>query len=89
MIVITIAFVSCVVWLRSGIERSAGMELPVLRFGVCRSSDLSIHVQRFFPRTNALLQPSRGAMTARQMTGFHRTQDVPCMENNTLEIQLL
>ena len=28
-------------------------------------------------------------MTALQMTGFHRTQDVSCMENNTLEIQLL
>ena len=28
-------------------------------------------------------------MTALPMTGFHRTQDVSCMENNTLEIQLL
>ena len=63
--------------------------LPILRFGVCRSSDLSIHVRRIFPRTNALLQPSRGAMTALQMTGFHRTQDVSRMENNTLELQLL
>ena len=66
MIVITIAFVSCVVWvylrlpdanspllwLRSGIERSADRKTPlplsVLRFGVCRSSDLSIHAQRIF-----------------------------------------
>ena len=48
--------------------------LPILRFGVCRSSDLSIHVQRIFPRTNALLQPSLGAMTALPMTGFHRAQ---------------
>ena len=33
--------------------------LPILRFGVCRSSDLSIHVQEdILPRTNALLQPS-------------------------------
>ena len=48
--------------------------LPILRFGVCRSSDLSIHVQRIFPRTNALLQPSLGAMTALPMTGFHRVQ---------------
>ena len=48
--------------------------LPILRFGVCRSSDLSIHVQRIFPRTNALLQPSLGAMTALPMTGFHREQ---------------
>ena len=63
--------------------------LSILRFGVCRSSDLSIHVQRNFPRTNALLQPSLGAMTALPMTGFHRAQDVSCMENNTLEIQLL
>ena len=63
--------------------------LSILRFGVCRSSDLSIHVQRIFPRTNALLQPSLGAMTALPMTGFHRAQDLPCTENNTLEIQLL
>ena len=48
--------------------------LPILRFGVCRSSDLSIHVRRIFPRTNALLQPSLGAMTALPMTGFHRAQ---------------
>ena len=41
---------------------------------VCRSSDLSIHVRRIFPRTNALLQPSLGAMTALPMTDFHRTQ---------------
>ena len=48
--------------------------LPILRFGVCRSSDLSIHVRRIFPRTNALLQPSLRAMTALPMTGFHRAQ---------------
>ena len=41
---------------------------------VCRSSDLSIHVQRISPRTNALLQPSLGAMTAPPMTDFHRAQ---------------
>ena len=28
-------------------------------------------------------------MTALPMTGFHRVQDLPCTENNTLEIQLL
>ena len=63
--------------------------LSILRFGVCRSSDWSIHVRRIFPRTNALLQSSLGAMTALPMTGFHRAQDLPCTENNTLEIQLL
>ena len=63
--------------------------LPILRFGVCRSSDWSIHVQRNFPRTNALLQPSLGAMTTLPMTGFHRTRGFPRMENNTLELQLL
>ena len=64
--------------------------LPILRFGVCRSSDLSIHAQEdSLLYTNALLQPSLGAMTALPMTGFHRTQDLPCTENNTLEIQLL
>ena len=41
---------------------------------VCRSSDLSIHVQRISPRTNALLQPSLEAMTAPPMTDFHRAQ---------------
>ena len=41
---------------------------------VCRSSDWSIHVQRISPRTNALLQPSLGAMTAPPMTDFHRAQ---------------
>ena len=63
--------------------------LPILRFGVCRSSDLSIHVRRIFPRTNALLQPSLRAMTALPMTGFHRMRGFPRMENNTLESQLL
>ena len=63
--------------------------LPILRFGVCRSSDLSIHVRRIFPRANALLQPSLRAMTALPMTGFHRTRGFPHMENNTLELQLL
>ena len=63
--------------------------LSILRFGICRSSDLSIHVRRISPRTNALLQPSLGAMTALPMTGFHRVQDLPCTESNTLEIQLL
>ena len=48
--------------------------LSILRFGICRSSDLSIHVRRISPRTNALLQPSLGAMTALPMTDFHRTQ---------------
>ena len=46
-------------------------------------------MQRIFPRTNALLQPSLGAMTALPMTGFHRTRGFPRMENNTLELQLL
>ena len=62
--------------------------LSILRFGVCRSSDLSIHVRRIFPRTNALLQPSLRAMTAHPMTGFHRAQ-ISLHENNPLEIQLL
>ena len=63
--------------------------LPILRFGVCRSSDWSIHVRRIFSRTNALLQPSLRAMTALPMTGFHRTRGFPRMENNALESQLL
>ena len=47
---------------------------PISDFAFCRSSDLSIHVQKISPRTNALLQPSLGAMTALPMTGFHRAQ---------------
>ena len=53
----------------------------------CRSSDL--YIQAYISYANALPQPSLRAMTALPMTGFHRTQDVSCMENNTLEIQLL
>ena len=51
--------------------------LPCIRlilFLVCRSSDLSIHVQKIPSRTNALFQPSLRAMTALPMTGFHRAQ---------------
>ena len=44
-------------------------------------------MQRIFPRTNALLQPSLRAMTALPMTGFHRARIAP-RGNNALEIQL-
>ena len=63
--------------------------LSILRFGVCRSSDLSIHVQRIlsFTQTHcfSLLsgpwQPFQWPIfTARRLL---------CMEDNTLEIQLL
>ena len=94
MIVLTIAFVSGIpaAYMPESLNAETSHAYHAqgsLISVVCRSSDLSIHVRRIFPRTNALLQPSRGAMTALQMTGFHRTQDVSCMENNTLEIQLL
>ena len=94
MIVITIAFVSGIpaAYMPESLNAETSHAYHAqgsLISVVCRSSDLSIHVRRIFPRTNALLQPSLGAMTALPMTGFHRAQDWPCTENNTLEIQLL
>ena len=93
MIVITIAFVSCISWLRSGIERDADRKLSLCcQFIV--SGFVGLLTDPFMRRrhsshTNALLQPSLRAMTALPMTGFHRAQDLPCTENNALEIQLL
>ena len=78
MIVITIAFVSCFSWLRSGIERYADRKLsPCCQFFV--SGFVGLLTDPFMCRihsshTNALLQPSLGAMTALPMTDFHRTQ---------------
>ena len=93
MIVITIAFVPCFSWLRSGIERYADRKLSLCcQFFVSGFVGLLTYPfmrRRHSSHTNALLQPSLGAMTALPMTGFHRTQDLPCTENNTLEIQLL
>ena len=95
MIVITIAFVSCLVWvclrlldanapllwLRSGIERDADRKLSLCcQFFVSGFVGLLTYpfmCGGFPPCTNALLQPSLGAMTALPMTGFHRTRGFP------------
>ena len=82
MIVITIAFVSGIpaAYMPESLnaETSHAYHAQVSFISVvCRSSDLSIHVRRVFPRTNALLQPSLRAMTALPMTGFHRTRGIP------------
>ena len=78
MIVITIAFVSCFSWLRSGIERYADRKLsPCCQFFVSGFVGLLTYpfiCRRLSSHTNALLQPSLGAMTALPMTGFHRAQ---------------
>ncbi len=78
MIVITIAFVSCISWLRSEIERSADMKScrKCCQFFVSGFVGLLTYpfMCRQFSCTNALFQPSRGAMTALPMTGFHRAQ---------------
>ena len=80
-------------WLRSGIKRYADRKLSLCcQFFVSGFVGLLTYPfmrRRHSSHTNALLQPSLGAMTALPMTGFHRTQDLPCTENNTLEIQLL
>ena len=81
MIVITIAFVSCFSWLRSGIERYADRKLsPCCQFFVSGFVGLLTYpfmCGGFPPCTNALLQPSLGAMTALPMTGFHRARITP------------
>ena len=65
-------------WPRSGIERSAGRKLsPCCQFFVSGFVGLLTYpfiCRGFSLRTNALLQPSLGAMTALPMTDFHRTQ---------------
>ena len=78
MIIITIAFVSCFSWLRSGIERDADRKLSLCcQFFVSGFVGLLTYpfmCRRHSSHTNALLQPSLGAMTALPMTGFHRAQ---------------
>ena len=78
MIVITIAFVFCFSWLRSGIERDTDRKLsPCCQFFVSGFVGLLTYpfmCRRHSSHTNALLQPSLRAMTALPMTGFHRAQ---------------
>ena len=79
MIVLTIAFVSRIpaAYMPESLNAETSHAYHAqgsLISVVCRSSDLSIHVRRIFPRANALLQPSLRAMTALPMTGFHRAQ---------------
>ena len=68
-------------WLRSGIERYADRKLsPCCQFFVSGFVGLLTYpfmCRRHSSHTNALLQPSLGAMTALPMTGFHRTRGFP------------
>ena len=79
-------------WLRSGIERYADRKLSLCcQFIVSGFVGLLTYpfiCRRLSSHTNALLQPSLGAMTALPMTGFHRARITP-RGNNALEIQLL
>ena len=81
MIVITIAFVSCISWLRSGMERYADRKLSLCcQFFVSGFVGLLTYpfmCRRHSSHTNALLQPSLRAMTALPMTGFHRARITP------------
>ena len=63
--------------------------LSIHRFGVCRSSDLSIHVQEtFFPHKRIASAFSPGHDSSSN-DWFSPHAGIPRMENNTLELQLL
>ena len=63
--------------------------LPIHRFGVCRSSDLSIHMQEtFFPHKRIASAFSR-SHDSPSNDRFSPHAGIPHMENNTLELQLL
>ena len=81
MIVITIAFVSCFDWLRIEMERYAdavtSAHCQFIVSGFVGLLTYPFMRRRLSSHTNALLQPSLGAMTALPMTGFHRTRGFP------------
>ena len=63
--------------------------LSILRFRVCRSSDLSIHVQEtFFPHKRIASAFSR-SHDSPSNDRFSPHAGISRMENNTLELQLL
>ena len=93
MIVITIAFVSCISWLRSGMERYADRKLSL-----CCQFFVSGFVGLL---TYPFMRRGFSPLRKRIASAFSRSHDspsndrfsphagIPRMENNTLELQLL
>ena len=93
MIVITIAFVSCISWLRSGMERYADRKLSL-----CCQFFVSGFVGLL---TDLFMRRGFSPLHKRIASAFSRSHDspsndrfsphagIPRMENNTLELQLL
>ena len=63
--------------------------LPILRFGVCRSSDLSIHVRRISTLHKRIASAFSRSHDSPSNDRFSPHAGIPRMENNTLELQLL
>ena len=93
MIVITIAFVSCISWLRSGIERYADRKLsPCCQFFVSGFVGLltDLFMRRgFSPLHKRIASAFSPGHDSPSNDRFSPRAGIPRMENNTLEIQLL
>ena len=63
--------------------------LSILRFGVCRSSDLSIHVRRISTLHKRIASAFSRSHDSPSNDRFSPHAGIPRMENNTLELQLL
>ena len=92
MIVLTIAFVSCFSWLRSGIERYADRKLsPCCQFIV--SGFVGLLTDLFMCRGFSLAQTHCFSLLSEPWQPFQwpvfTARKFLCTENNTLEIQLL
>ena len=93
MIVLTIAFVSCFSWLRSGIERYADRKLsPCCQFIV--SGFVGLLTYPFMRRGFSPLHKRIASAFSRSHDSpsndrFSPHAGIPHMENNTLELQLL
>ena len=92
MIVITIAFVSCVSWLRSGIERYADRKLsPCCQFFVSGFVGLLTYpfMCEGFPSHKRIVSAFSRSHDSPSNDRFSPHAGIPRMENNTLESQLL
>ena len=93
MIILTIAFVSCISWLRSGIERYADRKLsPCCQFFV--SGFVGLLTYPFMHRGFSLLHKRIASAFSRSHDSssndrFSPHAGISRMENNTLESQLL
>ena len=93
MIVLTIAFVSCFSWLRSGIERYADRKLsPCCQFFVSGFVGLLTHLfmrRGFSPLHKRIASAFSRSHDSPSNDRFSPHAGIPRMENNTLELQLL